>query len=523
MLALRSLCCCFSAGATDYYLDPISGSTSNPGTFNSPWTSLEEVAGAGKTFVAGDELILLTGYHGSPLIRGYNDGHVIVRPSPGADVRLGKLLVTSASYWRIRGLKISPSFAPTFVRQTMVDTYGSASQIVIEDCEIMTVADSSAWTATDWDQTACNGILARGPFVTVRNNHFLNVNFAISITGVSNLVSGNVVENFSGDGLRGLGDYGVYEKNTIENCYAVNGNHDDGFQSWSTGEGGAVGTGVVRGIIIRGNTFLNHENPDHPLFGTMQGIGCFDGFFEDWLIENNIVITDHWHGITLLGATHCKIINNTVVDINTARPVTPWIQIGNHKNGAASTGNIVRNNLTTGLNIAPGSSTMDHNIEFSDPQFHFLNYAAHDLRLIQTSTAIDQGSVEFAPLIDHAGRPRPLDGLNSGEALPDIGAHEFAHPQKDSDNDGMTDGDEAVSGNSPLDPDDFFQVNSERAGSNLILSWPSFRGRNYSLHLSGQPSFPGDGLFLFAGTGATIRHTNEASTGPIFFQLQVAE
>ncbi len=197
----------------------------------------------------------------------------------------------------------------------------------------------------------------------------------------------------------------------------------------------------------------------------MRGIDCFDGFFEDWVIENNVVITDHWHGITLLGATNCQIINNTVVNLNTVRPGPPWIQIGNHKNGSASTGNIVRNNLTTDLNITAGSSTVDHNIKFSDPQLHFRNYAAHDLRLIETSTAIDQGSLELAPLIDHTGLPRPLDGLNDGEALPDIGAHEFSHPEKDSDGDGMSDGDEAVSGNSPSDGDDFFEVHCEHVAN----------------------------------------------------------
>ncbi len=205
MLALVSLCCCFPAGATEYYLDPVGGNMSNPGTIDLPWASLETVAGAGKTFIAGDELVLMPGYYGSPTIRGYNEGHVIVRPHARAATRIGKLLVTSASNWTIRGLELSPSFASEFVRQTVVDTYGSASQIIIEDCKIMTVEDSSAWSATDWDQKACNGILARGPFVTVRNNHFLNVNFAISITGVSNLVSGNVVEH--GRRRRGAGNH----------------------------------------------------------------------------------------------------------------------------------------------------------------------------------------------------------------------------------------------------------------------------------------------------------------------------
>jgi hypothetical protein len=113
--------------------------------------------------------------------------------------------------------------------------------------------------------------------------------------------------------------------------------------------------------------------------------------------------------------------------------------------------------------------------------------------------------------------------LNDGEALPDIGAHEFAHPDNDSDGDGMKDRDEAVSGNSPLDPDDYFRVHWGREGGELILSWRTLPGRSYSLHANDQPGFPGDEQHQFAGTGGTIRHTNAASSSPHFFQLEVRE
>ena len=50
--------------------------------------------------------------------------------------------------------------------------------------------------------------------------------------------------------------------------------------------------------MLRGNLFINFENPNQPLKGTLQGIGCFDGFFVDWVVENNVVVTNHWHGIS---------------------------------------------------------------------------------------------------------------------------------------------------------------------------------------------------------------------------------
>ena len=60
--------------------------------------------------------------------------------------------------------------------------------------------------------------------------------------------------------------------------------------------------GEVVGLVLRGNTIINYEDPDQPHRGTLQGIGCFDGMFVDWIIENNVIIVDHYHGITLSGA-----------------------------------------------------------------------------------------------------------------------------------------------------------------------------------------------------------------------------
>ncbi|UCD52697.1 MAG: hypothetical protein JSW27_08675, partial [Phycisphaerales bacterium] len=144
----------------------------------------------------------------------------------------------------------------------------------------------------------------------------------------------------------------TFEYNTVKNCYNVNANHDDGFQSWSVGPGG-VGTGEVVGVVLRGNTIINYEDPNQPHRGALQGIGCFDGTFVDWVVENNVVITDHWHGITLGGARGCLVINNTVLDRNEQRPGPPWICIDRHKNGTAPVDCVVRNNLATDFRNAP--------------------------------------------------------------------------------------------------------------------------------------------------------------------------
>jgi len=139
----------------------------------------------------------------------------------------------------------------------------------------------------------------------------------------------------------------------------------------------------------------------------------------DWVIENNVVITDHWHGITLLGAKNSRIVNNTVIDRNTVTPGPPWINIGNHKNGTPPTGCLVRNNLTTDLNLASSGVTEDHNIILKDLTPFFVDVAKFDLHLLPTAPAIDQGSSDQAPATDIEGVPRP-----QGSAV-DVGAHEW--------------------------------------------------------------------------------------------------
>jgi parallel beta-helix repeat protein len=288
---------------------------------------------------------------------------------------------------------------------------------VVERCSLSSVADASAWTAKDWDQLSCNGFQVEGTRMTIRDNRLLNVNFGISVEADNSLISGNLVENFAGDGLRGLGDYCTFEYNTVKNCYKVNANHDDGFQSWSVGPGG-VGSGQVVGVVLRGNTIINYDDPNQPYRGTLQGIGCFDGTFVDWVIENNVIITDHWHGITLGGARNCLVINNTVLDQNSTPPRPPWICIDKHKNGTAPVNCVVRNNLATDFRNAAGVRE-ENNLRIEDPAAFFVDASRFNLHLLPGAAAIDAGSNLNAPKLDRDRIARP-----QGNGI-DIGAYEW--------------------------------------------------------------------------------------------------
>ncbi|WP_269539388.1 choice-of-anchor Q domain-containing protein [Cerasicoccus fimbriatus] len=447
-ISVLVLCLSTSVNAATFYVDPVNGSASGDGSAGNPWADLQDVIedhvesekplnypydgtltarNSGAAITAGDTILLMSGDHGAINLYGwYNTGEITIEAAPGETPVLQKWILKGGKNWTLRGLTISAEPYGTPGTGQLVSFeghgwHGPASQCTIEDSEIYTVDDISSWTATDWTSTAASGIKLYGDDMTARGNLVRNISFGIAVGGDDGLVEYNEVINFSGDGLRGLGDYGVFQYNLVMNCYDVDGNHDDGFQSWAD-DGGGPGSGVRYGIELRGNIFIETDDPTRALNGPLQGIGCFDGMFEDWVIENNVVAIDQWHGITLLGATDCTIVNNTVVDLG-IRSNRPWIEIGPHKNGSPSTGNVINNNITRQVrDRTTGGVTQSNNIIIDIPSYstYFIDHTVNDYRLVSGSPAIDAGTSSSAPADDLMGDPRPQ---GSGY---DVGAYEFA-------------------------------------------------------------------------------------------------
>ena len=421
--------------AATYHVNPATGSMSNPGTASQPWSTLEAVFAANKTFASGDEILLYSGYHGAPTVKGNNAGTVTIRPATGATPKFRNVSVSSASRWDIAGLDICPEnvAAGTIYKTTaLVQIADTCSRITVRDCNIRGANSIDGWGLTDWDTKVGRAFRTDAQYTTLSNNRISNCQFALSIqkpAKFSNFI-GNTIQNFSHDAIVALADDCLYESNVVTDAYVDNDDHtgsqhDDFFQSWSTADGvSGTGTGTVYRVTVRGNKFISRTSSSGNFRCDPHGIGLFDGYYEGWVIENNLVVTDHWHGIAVYGAINCKITNNTVVQNpftseNDAENMKPWIKIEKHKTrSTASTGNLVRNNISAyGIQILNSEATSDSNLTTTSYTTHFTNYAGLDFSLKSTSSAKDAGSAASTPTIDITGANRV--------APYDLGAYEY--------------------------------------------------------------------------------------------------
>ncbi|MDP6543504.1 MAG: right-handed parallel beta-helix repeat-containing protein [Phycisphaerae bacterium] len=373
------------AGRT-FHVDPKLGKMTNEGSSARPWSTLEEVVAAGKirskdangkvvnpagAVRPGDTILLRTGYHGDVSISGaYNDAVITVAAGKDQRPTLKRLRLCRARKWTFRGLTVTPSVGPKYEQTTLVSLglrrKTPCSELVIENSFIYSVQDSSKWSKADWVSKACNGIsLGReGKGLIARGNYLLNVRFGINLAAPGSTAEGNTIENFSGDGIRAMVDDLTVQYNTIMNCYKVDKNHDDGIQCFLFNKG----RGTVRRATVRGNIIINRQDPNQPHQGALQGIGFFDGPLIDFLVEKNVVLTAHWHGVSLYDAQNCKILNNAVYTRWTSEKPRPWIMLG-QKQGLTKN-NTVKGNIAHRFNLPKSGVDTADNHEVTEEAFY---------------------------------------------------------------------------------------------------------------------------------------------------------
>jgi len=382
-----TLCLLFVAGAqaATFYCDPVTGTTKGDGSAAQPWRTIEEVvqsrliqfcdrkgspSNPDAPVKPGDTILLRSGWHGILSIAGgHNDQPVTIAAAPGQTPQVGWVEIGGGKNWIVRGLTVSPSLAPaplTRVPHVLVrlgERGGEdGANLVVEDCFVYSVLDTKGWTARDWTEKPANGIwLGRhGRHHVARNNYVLNTRFGIQLCAPDCLAEGNVVANFSADGMRATRDGQVLQYNVIKNNFvgARDGddNHDDGIQVFLFN----VGTGAVRDVTLRGNIIVARVTDGLPFPNPLQGIGCFDGPLVNFLVESNVVAVNHYHGISLYDAQGCAILGNTCFSLWPGR-ARPWIMLGRKQDQAG--GNTVRNNLAQSFNFNADAQVKAENNE----------------------------------------------------------------------------------------------------------------------------------------------------------------
>lgn len=356
-----------TAQAATFYCDPVAGSPDGDGSAGRPWRVLEEVlqarriqlrdvagrcANSNAPVKPGDTVLLRSGWHGVVRIaRGYNDAVITLAAEPGQTPQVGWIEIGEGRRWWVKGLTVSPSLAPTPLERaprnlvTLGERGGEDSaELIVEDCFIFSTLDTSAWTGKDWVDKPASGIwLGRhGRGHVARNNYILNTRFGINLCAPECVAEGNVVANFSADGIRVTRDGQVVQYNVIKNIFVSardgDDNHDDGIQAFLFNKG----TGMLRDVTVRGNVILARETDALPFPNGLQGIGFFDGPLVRFLVESNVVLVNHWHGVTLGDAQESLVQHNACFSRWPDR-AKPWVQVGQKKNQAR--GNTVRHNL----------------------------------------------------------------------------------------------------------------------------------------------------------------------------------
>ncbi len=456
-----------------FYIDPVNGSPAGDGSATNPWRTLQEVIDSnligfyqrseayqpesdlvlmneGAPVKGGDRLVLRTGYHGYITLNRFiftdwltieaENGHIPVLSHfkiEGAfeNIYLKGLTFLKESYegegnyWEAESINRNNGSCIYFCSS---DFWGRGSHVKLYDLTVKTAENITDWAAEDWVEKSASGISLRSvEHVEIVNCKIENIRHGIVIEYNSDNTSAvnNTIKNFSADGCRLISNNVFFACNTITDCFDVDENHDDAIQSYSRGEDNSPGTGILRNVIIRGNMIIGTTDFSNPLRGNPQGIGCFDGFFDHWIVENNVVITDHYHGISFYGMLNSKIVNNTVIDQVPDNDICPWIRITDHKNGTPSENCVAANNIVSsslsvsGNNVIEISNYIFGKENYDDVYQFFVNPDLNDMHLLVNDTTqkhiIDKGE-QYAELVssefDKDNNPRTLP--------PDLGAYE---------------------------------------------------------------------------------------------------
>lgn len=307
----------------------------------------DDVVAAARKAAKDTILYLRDGAYGPLRFDGFRPpGKITLKAVNRRKTRVQQVLLQNASDITLDGLAMWDDPSDRAKQWTALVGYQDNRRFHVLDCEFRGHPDTDyfSWDKAKWlaaGSAGDNGSLDG----SIKNCTATGVGWGFEVGG--NVVfEGNKVKGFCNDGLRAFGGAKV-RNNYVADNVLVNENHNDMLQSFN------LGTVPFEGMEIIGNTLVSWTgSADHPLRADgiqCQGIGFFDGFWNNLTMRDNLVVTDHWHGISVYGATNSVIEDNLALNIlgkdapNTGRP---WIQLLPHKDGRPSDNVIFRGNKT---------------------------------------------------------------------------------------------------------------------------------------------------------------------------------
>ncbi|MEZ4911644.1 MAG: hypothetical protein R2774_12385 [Saprospiraceae bacterium] len=409
-----------------YYVDPVNGLNSNQGNKDAPWQNLQGILDASAQLIQPNSIVFLkSGDHGQLNFWAQNSEKVFILAEKDQFPTCKSVTFSVTNNWVLQGISISPEFSGTYNNLPLIRVFGGCDNIVISNCLIQAFEKQEKWsTNAEWYAFSGNGIISTGSNCVFTSNMIRNTWFSVELKSDNQKFSYNIIDGFGADAVRALANNITVEFNQIKNATVfdyddpIRPQHDDIFQSWTF-------SAPIKNCVVRNNQVCDHSNPNLRLPSEItQGIVIFDGFAEDWTIENNLVVLHHAHGIALYGAKNCKVVNNTVVKnpfqkFNTS--LQPWIRINPTKQTAGakeSFGNLVQNNIAHSYqsdNLQP-ATLKTNSFGFNANQI-FSDYFGWDFKLKSTSNLNNKGTLEDAPTND-------LYNLSRRNAAIDLGCFE---------------------------------------------------------------------------------------------------
>ena len=326
----------------------------------------------------GDALMLMSGNYGDIGIGDFNlpttnSDFVTVQAAPGQTPVFSTLLLNRTNKWVFNAIKVQSLLGANGNTQALVlltDQGPSfpTTDIILQNMQISSADNTAGWSKAQWiAQARSTGFAAFGlagngtngepntRCISLAGSHIQNVRVGAILAANNLLFTNNVIDHFGDDGIDYAANNLAITHNTIhDNLDIGDGNHEDAMQ----GQNGPLPPGVsfnaFSNILIDSNLIVRQTDPQLAFPTYLQGIDAFD---EDWTnvtVTNNVIVTSACHGITFLSIHNSLIANNTVVEdgLFPTPGCVAAINVGGATHqGPLSTNTVVRNNLTSQLNI----------------------------------------------------------------------------------------------------------------------------------------------------------------------------